>query len=235
MGNYMVSVSIVDPYGCIKETRLLIKINCVRCQRINANFSATCQQCTPLYGPNPKFPNELVIVGYDCTYNLTDLSSPGSLNSQIVSWEWFRNGTDLFSTAQNPTVTLNSGETFPSQQTICLRVRDSNGCIDYFCQSFWVPCNGNSGGRPALGNGEKPTVFPNPTTGTVDVALPAEYSNTTGQILVYNLSGSLIQQVAFDGGQKYYPVDLSNQSGGVYLIRIQAGEYNSVQKVILQK
>lgn len=59
-------------------------------------------------------------------------------------------------------------------------------------------------------------IYPNPTTGIVEVSLPQEFENQ--DIKLYNLQGSLLQTKVLNGGVATF--DLSSYPNGVYIIRV---------------
>jgi len=64
---------------------------------------------------------------------------------------------------------------------------------------------------------ETAKVYPNPTTGLLQVALP-EQANTA-QLRLYNLQGQLVKQQAARSNTE--AIDLSNLPAGMYLLRVQ--------------
>jgi len=74
----------------------------------------------------------------------------------------------------------------------------------------------------------------NPST-TIKFALPVE---SKVKVNIYNMLGQLIETLVdkeMDSGNHEVNFDASKYSSGVYLYQLQAGEYNSVKKMILIK
>ncbi|MBR4300545.1 MAG: T9SS type A sorting domain-containing protein, partial [Bacteroidales bacterium] len=59
-------------------------------------------------------------------------------------------------------------------------------------------------------------IYPNPTTGIVEVSLPQEFENQ--DIKLYNLRGVLLQTKVLHGGITQF--DISSLPDGVYIIKV---------------
>ena len=117
---------------------------------------------------------------------------------------------------------------------------NDDGCCDSVEPAEGFDCNGN---QLSLFNGLIPedfsihSIYPNPFNPVTNITygLP-EHVNV--QILVYDLSGkqikTLINQFQSPG---YHSVnwDADNLPSGVYLIRMDSGEFTQTQKVVLVK
>lgn len=59
-------------------------------------------------------------------------------------------------------------------------------------------------------------IYPNPTTGIVEVSLPQEFENQ--EVQLYDLQGTLLQTKVLHGGVATF--DLSSYPNGVYIIKV---------------
>lgn len=124
-------------------------------------------------------------------------------------------------TGSNFDPSIGSGA-YPIQYTYT----DSNGCSGNSIITIAVsPCVGIQESNATVF-----TMFPNPSTGVINLNLSVDGST----VEVFDVLGNKVS------GQKYnnagaVQVDLSNQPQGVYFIQVTAGTNKMVQKVIIQK
>ena len=79
------------------------------------------------------------------------------------------------------------------------------------------------------------TVYPNPTMGifTVDVS---PINNASYKIEVYNIYGQLVKSIDPQGrSNSNIQIDLTNESSGVYLIKIIAGQVIETKKIVVDR
>ena len=76
------------------------------------------------------------------------------------------------------------------------------------------------------------SLFPNPTPGTFTLQLK-EATESMITVEIYSMLGERILQTQLSG-QQQYEFDLSGRPGGVYLIRVMAGEEIGVERLIKQ-
>ncbi|HAA13338.1 MAG TPA: hypothetical protein DCE41_17265, partial [Cytophagales bacterium] len=93
-----------------------------------------------------------------------------------------------------------------------------------------------SGGRPALGTEyvqELPQfeVFPNPTQGAFTVRVQ---NGSSHFLSVTNLLGQEVYQQQIDASQPEHTVYLENAKPGVYLVRIQTGDRQYQQRLVIE-
>ncbi len=128
---------------------------------------------------------------------------------------------------------------------------DQNGIVQYlqteydpqFMLEVLLPLLNTTGidERPDISNTAKAfdlKIGPNPTNSStvVEFVVPDRSDNI---MTVYNVTG----QVVFERNLGYYAIgekvsvalDLKNQVSGIYLLRMQNGSYQSVQRLILAK
>jgi hypothetical protein len=77
---------------------------------------------------------------------------------------------------------------------------------------------------------EKTQVFPNPNTGTFSVVIPAD--QTEAMIIVTDVTGrTIISKVIADNTGDEISLDLGNVAPGMYLVKVNAGDYSAIVKV----
>ncbi len=80
---------------------------------------------------------------------------------------------------------------------------------------------------------ENVILAPNPTSGPVTISMP---SVLAGDLLIsiMDQSGRILHQITSPASPEAR-IDLSNYADGIYLIRVQNGDYSNVHRVLLQK
>jgi hypothetical protein len=73
-------------------------------------------------------------------------------------------------------------------------------------------------------------VYPNPTTGILEVELPDLESNQKARLYLYSRKGTLVKQM--DRLQKRQSVDISNQPVGIYVMRIAVDDKVVIRNII---
>lgn len=94
-----------------------------------------------------------------------------------------------------------------------------------------VICNTVTGEKELLKDINDILVFPNPTNGTLNVALTAK-ENTS--VDIYNIVGKLIYSSGIKNTQ-LFTIDINNQPNGVYFVNIKSGNSVTTKKVLLSK
>ncbi|MDD3875108.1 MAG: T9SS type A sorting domain-containing protein [Bacteroidales bacterium] len=75
-------------------------------------------------------------------------------------------------------------------------------------------------------------VYPNPTTGIINIEIPINGSSNAHQIILYNSIGASIKQIiTYDN---FVNIDLSGLSKGVYLVKVIGNEFTITQKIIFK-
>lgn len=110
---------------------------------------------------------------------------------------------------------------------------DLSTYIDHGAAVIPVICNSISTGEKELvGNVIKNvTIFPNPTNGTINVALP---SKVVSSIEVYNVVGKLVYSTKPLSTQ-LITVNVGDQPAGIYFINVKTGNTVVTKKVMLSK
>ncbi len=80
------------------------------------------------------------------------------------------------------------------------------------------------------------SVFPNPTTGQLNVQLNLENAANQATLRVFDISGRMIQQRIYDNVQKEnFQYDFSNLSAGTYFIQLITAEGIGTKKFVVSK
>lgn len=87
--------------------------------------------------------------------------------------------------------------------------------------------NLGSTGANDLNQQQNPRFFPNPTSGIVNFTATADLYLVT----IVDVLGSIVYNGHFSGNSQ---IDLSNQSKGIYFIKIEGGDFVKVEKLILK-
>lgn len=102
--------------------------------------------------------------------------------------------------------------------------------VDYKGTVIAVVCDISTGEKELLGEINEVTVFPNPSLGTINIALTSKVEST---IEIYNVVGKLIYNSTLN--TQLVTVDVSNQPNGVYFVNIKTSDSITTKKVILSK
>jgi hypothetical protein len=88
----------------------------------------------------------------------------------------------------------------------------------------------------SIGEKERISVSPNPTTGKIHVTFYLHYKQSA-KLSVVNILGQVVweQQVTGTGERHEQFVDLSQNTNGIYLVRLQMGEMIEVKRIALVK
>ena len=93
-----------------------------------------------------------------------------------------------------------------------------------------VICDISTGEKEILGNLANIMVYPNPSIGTINIALTDKVSST---VSVYNMLGEEIFNSTKN--TQLFTVDMNNQPNGAYFVKIKSGDNITTKKVILSK
>ncbi|MBL4592661.1 MAG: T9SS type A sorting domain-containing protein [Flavobacteriales bacterium] len=97
--------------------------------------------------------------------------------------------------------------------------------VDHGMALIPVICNISTGEKELIGTINEVSVFPNPSVGTINVAL-TEKANTT--ISVFNMLGEQI--FISTKNTQLFTVDMNNQPNGVYFVKIKSGDSVTTKK-----
>lgn len=73
-------------------------------------------------------------------------------------------------------------------------------------------------------------VYPNPTTGILEIELPKLKTNQISYLYLYTLTGNLVKQM--EKLQKRQSIDISDQPVGIYILRITSDDKTVLRKII---
>ena len=77
-------------------------------------------------------------------------------------------------------------------------------------------------------------VFPNPSSGMINISVDADYEGMES-ITIYDLSGRVINEFLFEQASiKLFQTDLSDLPDGLYLIKYQNANVSSIEKVMIR-
>ena len=104
------------------------------------------------------------------------------------------------------------------------------GAISYKGTVIAVVCDITTGEKELLGDLANIHVYPNPSVGTLNIALTEKVNST---VSVYNMLG----EVVFNSTKntQLFTVDMNEQPNGVYFVKIKSGNTLTTKKVILSK
>lgn len=167
-------------------------------------------------------------LGSGGTPTLWTLSSPVSLNGNFFV------GHDHTTLVSGDSVAMLTAPT----STPSVWAKETTGWIALSSYNFNhsgaiipVICNTVTGEKELLKELNEILVFPNPTNGTINVALTAKENSSVD---VYNLVGELIYSSGIKNTQ-LFTIDINDQPNGVYFVTIKSGNTVSTKKVLLSK
>lgn len=96
---------------------------------------------------------------------------------------------------------------------------DGNGIASIYgsLTGQFIPNEGPSGTENLAQNWQI-SLFPNPTSGGMQLKLPADFNRSAGFIQLFNAQGQILQQ--WDAAQFNGQIDLTQQATGMYLIKV---------------
>ncbi|MEY4875523.1 MAG: hypothetical protein RL708_672 [Bacteroidota bacterium] len=162
----------------------------------------------------------------NCTYSFTDIST----NSPI-QWSWAFGDGSASVTTQNPTHTYNKG----GFMKVRLDVWNQGGSA-FKSQTINVNSTGCINGVADVANDYNFSIFPNPSTGLVNVTFNDMIANNA-TISVENILGQQVAKLENQNISNNAKVtfDLSTQTNGVYFIKFQSANKNFTQKFVIEK
>jgi len=103
--------------------------------------------------------------------------------------------------------------------------------LDHGMAIIPVICDISTGEKEIMGDLKEVLVFPNPSQGTINIALTSKVEST---IEVYNVVGKLVYQ-AKPFNTQLITIDVNNQPNGVYFVNIKTGNDIVTKKIVLSK
>ena len=139
------------------------------------------------------------------------------------SYNW-RFGDGSKATTVNPTYSYSNVDKGTFQA--CLGIINSSGCLSESCN----PVNINLVSVNDL-NTNGLTVYPNPTTGKVNVSLDKVIGNV--DLKVFNLLGELVNTTSTEVSTGNYNINLDHLSNGVYMLQVSNGNTTATQRITI--
>ncbi|MEM9023034.1 MAG: T9SS type A sorting domain-containing protein, partial [Bacteroidota bacterium] len=136
-------------------------------------------------------------------------------------WQWYRNGT-LLSGATNQSLVISASGTYQ------VEVTGTNGCTTISEPVFLVATSTGEARQQAA----TISVYPNPGHGQYTVAWEALPG--TFQLSVRNVLGQSVVQrtIAHPGGLQQWPLDITGQPAGMYLLELEQGDTRKTFKIV---
>ena len=103
--------------------------------------------------------------------------------------------------------------------------------LDHGMAIIPVICDISTGEKEIVGDLKEVLVFPNPSQGTINIALTSKVAST---VEVYNVVGKLVYQ-AKPFNTQLITIDVNNQPNGVYFVSIKTGNDIVTKKIVLSK
>jgi hypothetical protein len=90
-------------------------------------------------------------------------------------------------------------------------------------------------GRVQESDDKNLTVYPNPSTGIVNLSLTGFHGKRT-TLSVVNVIGTVVYQETLSAvdGRVDKSIDLSKQANGLYYIKLDADDYSEIRKIVLK-
>lgn len=169
-------------------------------------------------------------LGTGGTPTLWSLTTPPTLNGNFFV------GHDHTTLTNGDTVALMSAPT----GTNTIWAKETSGWIDLSTYSLDhggaiipVICNNTTTGeKEILGTINDILVFPNPSNGTLNIAL-TEKKETT--IEIYNLVGELVYTSGNPQNTQLFTINIDNQPNGIYFVNIKTENNITTKKVLIAK
>jgi PKD repeat protein len=93
-----------------------------------------------------------------------------------------------------------------------------------------VVCDIATGEKEILGTLSQMSIYPNPSIGTLNIALTTKELST---VSVYNMLGEVVYSLTKN--TQFFTVDMNNQPNGVYFVKVKNGNDITTKKVVLSK
>jgi hypothetical protein len=153
--------------------------------------------------------------------NVIEVNLPGD------SYQWYLNGNAIpGDTTQSITITASG--------LYSVKITNSNGCsiTSLAINVIYTPL-----GIDEIAATPKLNLFPNPTSGTLNITVEGLTSASSVTINIYDQLGrSAMETVQIPHGNTYLTqVDLHNLSSGVYIVHLQQGSNLVRQKLVIER
>ena len=176
----------------------------------------TLQEATNVPKPSADFFTDVTEGDAPLTVYFTDLSE------NATSWAWdFGDGTT--STEQHPSHTYSTAGTY----TVTL-VATNQGFNDTITVEDIINVTGST--AAGLSKNENVKVFPNPSSGEVNIVLP---DNFTGTLSVCNILGKEVYREELQGDRQTVTTEIKEH--GLYFIRLISDEIQYTSKIVVKQ
>ena len=116
---------------------------------------------------------------------------------------------------------------------VTLTTTDGSGCSNTYTDTIVVVYDPNS--IQKISSNFNLNIWPNPSNGTVNISL-SEFANSEVIVSVYNAVGQEISKEIFKkGGSTNKILNLSDESNGLYVIKVSNGIEEKSKKILINK
>jgi len=136
------------------------------------------------------------------------------------------------------------GQLYGGQASCSNNVNDYYGKFNVsypFLEAWLGICGDQLGGFPSAvgvdeiqGKGSRLGIAPNPTNGLVTISL-SEGSRGAGRVLLYDALGQIVLERHTTPGTERFTLDLSDRSGGIYLLEVVQDGRRAVERIVLDR
>ena len=190
----------------------------------DATTGSNVCQTTTLTAPVAQFDT----ASAGCTWHFTDQSTPSAL---AWSWVFPSDATPQTSTQPNPSVVFSNG----GNHIIKLDVYNQAGTT-HSQRTIKVNGSGCVNGIETVLNEHAVNIYPNPTTGSINISFNNLDANNAS-IQIENMLGQQVanlQNQTIHSGSNF-SFNLQNQTAGVYLVKIKTEKGSLTQKLVIEK
>ncbi len=202
---------------CVKDS-----IGCIVCDSVSI-YSRDCSAYFELYPTSTPY-----------IYNAVNMAS--GMGPLKYEWSW---GDGSFDTIALPTHNYNKAGFYK----ICLKITDSVGCINTYCNSFYLLKSDNpmitvnvippaiTGIQENISNNSF-NVYPNPCKDFIYISSKNKLAHSY-DVIIKNLQG---QEIFYQQGllSNKYLLNLNYLKNGIYFLNINNYSGNNVYKIIIQ-
>lgn len=139
-------------------------------------------------------------------------------STAATTYQWYKNGVQIAGATSQSYTPTESG-------IYIVRITDANGCVPRYAQSFSFTATPSTAGL----NEQQlmsTNIYPNPSTGIVNLELPS-LEGANYDVIVYDLLGKVVLQAS-----NTTQIDLSGKMNGSYIVTVSAAGMRPVSKKI---
>ena len=222
------------------------------CMKIYRAYGDSCSYCQSLTG-GPGFtinlPDSTCVANYTTDYdsisNTFTLTVDSTTTALATSYLWeFGDGST--STLATPIHTY----AVDSLYTVCMKIYGASGDSCSYCHTIGVDSAGNiirdggfslvvhnatTGVSENIANQIAVTIYPNPTTGILQLAVGNGQLKSSATLSIYNVVGEKIYSKEGKQLNSATTIDLSDQPNGIYFMQLKTSSETITQKIIINK